>query len=296
MPVTVSKHVQLDPSNLVGHLHDFAKVLGKDLGEVVREQAGHFCMDLVKYTRPFTSPGKGLDSGSKKKGEENVRAAVFTVFRPLSLATKQQIADTKSFEVFKMWNKERGQGKSSLSSQKQWEMFQARNPAGRSMTYVGSDLSAMSKIHTKLRKFSGKGGLMDYAKQAKNPFALARREKDLEKYAKQKWKDVGSLKAGYWYAAQKIRAKEIKAPAWIKHTTGQSYAIGQDLINTPMKPEALVGNLVGFRAMPRGLLRSAINYRMYAMRVKMAAELNKKKIPLWLATAQGLTTNTQSNF
>jgi len=104
------------------------------------------------------------------------------------------------------------------------------------------------------------------------------------------------MKAGYWYAAQKIRAKEIKAPAWIKHTTGQSYAIGQDLINTPMKPEALVGNLVGFRAMPRGLLRSAINYRMYAMRVKMAAELNKKKIPLWLATAQGLTTNTQSNF
>jgi hypothetical protein len=35
---------------------------------------------------------------------------------------------------------------------------------------------------------------------------------------------------------------------------------------------------------------------MYAMRVKMAAELNKRKIPLWLATAQGLTTNTQSNF
>lgn len=296
MAIKVTKHLQLDDSNLVGHLHDFAKVLGKDLGEVVREQAGHFCMDLVKYTRPFTSAGKGLDGGSKKKGEENVRKAVFTIFRPLALATKQEIANTKSFEVFKMWNKERGQGKSSLSNQKQWEMFQARNPPGRSLTYVGSDASAMTKIHTKLRKYSGKGGLLDYVKSAKSPFGLARKEKDLEKYAKLKWKEVGSLKAGYWYAAQKIRAKEIKAPAWIKHTTGQSYAIGQDLINTPMKPEALVGNLIGFRAMPRGLLRSAINYRMYAMRVKMAAELNKKKIPLWLATAQGLTTSTHSNF
>lgn len=296
MPISVSKHVQLDPSNLVAHLHDFAKVMGKDLGEVVREQAGHFCMDLVKYTRPFTSPGKGLESGSRDKGEENVTKALFTVFQPLERATKQQISDTKSFEVFKMWNKERGQGKASMSSQKQWEMFQAQTPPRRSMTYVGSDLSAMSKIHNKLRKYSGKGGLMDFAKQSKAPFALARREKDIEKYAKQKWKDIGSLKAGYWFAAQKIRAKEIKAPAWIKHTIGQSYAVGQDMINTPMKPEALVGNLVGFRAMPRGLLRSAINYRMYAMRVKMAAELNKKKIPLWLATAQGLTTGTYKNF
>jgi len=296
MAISVSKHVQLDDSNLVGHLHDFAKVLGKDLGEVVREQAGHFCMDLVKYTRPFTSAGKGLDGGSKKKGEENVRKAVFTIFRPLALATKQEIANTKSFEVFKMWTKERGQGKSSFSSQKQWEMFQARNPPGRSLTFVGSDVNAMGKIHVKLRKFSGKGGLVDYAKKAKSPFGLARKERDMEKYAKQKARDVGSLKAGYWYAAQKIRAKEIKAPAWIKHTIGQSYAIGQDLIGQPMKPEALVGNLVGFRAMPRGLLKSAINYRMYAMRVKMAAELNKRKVPLWLATAQGLTTNTHSNF
>jgi hypothetical protein len=253
-------------------------------------------MDLVKYTRPFTSPGRGLDSGSKAKGEDNVRKAVFTIFRPLSLATKQEIANTKSFEVFKMWNKERGNVKPSQSNQKQWEMFQAQNPPGRSLIFVGSDMGAMGKIHSKLRKYSGKGGLVDYAKKSKSPFALARREKDIEKYAKQKARDVGSLKAGYWYAAQKIRSKEIRAPAWIKHTVGQTYAIGKDMISQPMKPEALVGNLVGFRAMPRGLLRSAINYRMYAMRVKMAAELNKRKIPLWVASAQGLTTNTQSKF
>lgn len=296
MGISVTKNVQLDASNLMGHLHDYAKVMGKNLGEVVREQAGHFCMDLAKYTGPFTSPGKGLDSSAKDKGIENARKAVFKVFQPIEFATKQQIADTRSFEVFKLWNKKNNEAPSSLSVKKQWELFQSRNPSRSPLTYVGSDLSAMSKIHNKHRKFGGKGGLMEYAKKSKSAFALARREKDIEKYAIQKAKDVGSMKAGYWYAAQKIRSKEVRAPAWVKHTSGQTYAIGQDMINQPMKPEVVVGNLVGFRAMPRGLLRVAINYRMYAMRVKMAAELNKKKIPLWLATAKGLTTNTRTNF
>lgn len=297
MAIKPTKHVSLDASTLMAHLHDYAKVMGKDLGEVVREQAGHFCMDLVKYTRPFTSAGKGLENDSKKKGEENVRLSLLKVFQPIANATKQQVADMRSFEVFKLWSKSQGVGKSSMSKDKQWQVFQARNPARRSLTYVGSDSSAMAKIHQKLRKYSGKGGLVDYAKNTKSAFAFVKKESDITKYAKQKLKGIGSLKSGYWFAAQKIRAKEIKAPAWIKgHQIGQSYAIGQDMIQQPMKPEAVIGNLFGFRAMPRGLLRAAISYRQYAMRVKMAAELNKRKIPLWLATAQGLTTNTQKHF
>lgn len=296
MRISPQKNIQIDASNLMGHLYDFSLTLGKDLGETIREQAGLFCVDLIKYTRPFKSAGRGMDGDAKLAGQENVRRAVFTVFQPLKNATKQQVADMKSFEVFKLWNKERGDKMSNKSAVKEWANFQARNPARRTLTYVGSDMSAMSKIHNKHRKFAGKGGLMDYAKKSKSAFAIVKREKDIEAYVKKKWQDVGSLKAGYWYAAQKIRAKEVKAPAWVKHTIGQSYAIGKDDIQQPMRPEAIIGNTVGFRSMPRGLLKTAINYRMYAMRVKIAAELNKKKIPLWLATAKGLTTNTQSYF
>lgn len=296
MRVSASKHVHLDADTLMAHLHDYAKVMGKDLGEVVREQAGHFCIDLVKYTRPFTSAGKGMDPGSKKKGEENVEKALSTVFRPVKFANKQQISDMRSFEVFKMWSKDNSSKNDPRSKKQQWEALQNRYPAKRPITYVGNDQAAMGKIHAKLRKYGGKGGLLDYAKKSKSPFAFVKKESDLKTYAKQKMKDIGSLKAGYWFAAQKIRAKEIKAPAWIKHTVGQQYAIGQDMISQPMKPEVLIGHIVGFRAMPRGLLRSAISYRQYAMRVKMAAELNKRKIPLWLATAQGLTTNTSKHF
>lgn len=297
MAIKPTKHVSLDASTLMAHLHDYSKVMGKELGETIREEAGHFCMDLVKYTRPFTSAGKGLDPGSKKKGEENVNMAMFKVFQPIANATKQQVADMRSFEVFKLWSKSQGAGGSSMSKQKQWELFQARNPAKKTLLYVGSDAGAMAKTHQKLRKYSGKGGLMDYAKKSNTAFAFVKKESDITKYAKQKLKDVGSLKSGYWFAAQKIRAKEIRAPAWIKnHQIGQSYAIGQDMIQQPMKPEVLVGHLFGFRAMPKGLLKAALSYRQYAMRVKMAQELNKRKVPLWLATAQGLTTNTQQHF
>jgi hypothetical protein len=195
-----------------------------------------------------------------------------------------------------MWSKENSGSGSGKSLKGQWDSIQKKYPPKKTMAFIGSDQGSMGKIHSKLRKYSGKGGLMDFARKSKIPFAFVKKENDIKAYAKQKAKDVGSLKAGYWYAAQKIRAKEIRAPAWIKHTIGQQYAIGQDMINQPMKPEAIIGNLVGFRAMPKGLLRAAISYRQYAMRVKMAAELNKKKIPLWLATAQGLTTNTQKHF
>lgn len=297
MAIRVSRHVQVDPSNLVAHLHDFAKVLGKDLGEVVRDQAGLFCMDLAKYTGPFTGAGKGLDSGAKKKGEDNVRKAVFKIFQPVEKASKEQVSAINRFDVFKLWTKSHGEQSEGKSKMKQWESFKQKYPATKSVTFIeAGDATAMSRLHQKHRTFGGKGGLQPYAKKAKSAFAIVPKEKDIERYMRLKQKDIGSLKSGYWFASQKIRAKDVKAPAWIKHSDGQKYAIGIDQIQQLMKPEVTVGNSVGFRAMPSGLLKAAINYRMYAMRVKMAAELNKRAIPLWSASASGLTTSTSKFF
>lgn len=296
MAIKVSKHVMLDESELVAHLHDFAKVLGKDLGEVVRDQAGLFCMDLVRYTAPFTGPGKGIDSAAKKKGEDNVRKAVFKVFRPLEKATKEQVTAINRFDVFKLWTKAHGDQTLGTSKMKQWESFKKKYPSTKATLFIDSgDATAMSRIHNKHRTYNGKGGLYPYAKKTSG-FAIVPKERDIERYMRLKQKDVGSLKSGYWFAAQKIRAKNVKAPAWIKHSEGQKYAIGIDMIQQLMKPEVIVGNDVGMRVMPSGLLNAAINYRMYAMRVKMAAELNKRAIPLWAATASGLTTNTSFHF
>jgi hypothetical protein len=297
MAIKVSRHVEVDVSNLTAHLHDFAKVLGKDLGEVVRDQAGLFCMDLAKYTGPFNSPGKGLDSGAKKKGEANVRKAVFKVFQPVAMATKEQVSAINRFDVFKLWTKAHGDQTIGKSKMQKWESFKLKYPATKGVLFIdGGESTAMSKLHNKHRTYNSKGGLQPYAKKAKSAFAIVPKERDIERYTKLKMKDIGSLKSGYWHAAQKIRAKDVKAPAWVKHSQGQSYAIGIDQIMQVMRPEVTVGNNVGLRAMPPGLLKAAIGYRMYAMRVKMAAELNKRAVPLWSASASGLTTNTSKFF
>jgi hypothetical protein len=297
MAIRVSRHVQLDPSNLVAHLHDFSKVLGKELGEVVRDQAGLFCMDLAKYTGPFTGPGKGLESGAKKKGEENIRKAVFKIFQPVDKATKEQVSAIKRFDVFKLWTKAHGDQTIGNTKMQRWESFQKKYPSTKAVLFIESgDTTAMSRIHNKHRTYEAKGGLQPYAKKAKSAFAIVPKERDIERYMRMKQKDVGSLKSGYWFASQKIRAKDVKAPAWMKHSEGQKYAIGIDQIQQLMKPEVTVGNNVGFRAMPSGLLKAAINYRMYAMRVKMAAELNKRGESLWSASASGLTTSTSKFF
>ena len=297
MAVTATKGVQVDVSELTAHLHDFSKVLGVKLGEVVREQSGLFCMDLVRYTRPFNSPGKGLDSDAKKKGMENVQKAIFKVFQPIAHATKEQVSAIGRYDVFKMWTKVNGEQTIGNSRKMRWESFQKKYPGRSSVKFIeGGDMSAMEKLHKSLRRYQGKGGLQPYVKNAKSAFAIVPKEKDIERYIKKKWADVGSMKSGYWFASQKIRARDVTAPAWIKHAEGAQYAIGIPETYKPMMPTVTVGNTVGARAMPSGLLKSAISYRMYAMRAKMAAELNKQKTSIWAATSKGQTTNTAKYF
>ena len=298
MAVKVKKNVQVDASNLMAHLHDFSQVLGKNLGETVREQAGLFCMDLIKYSGPYKGAGKGLDSSAKKKGEDNLKKSVFKIFQPVERATAEQVASIGSFDVFKLWIKSPGHksvGKKGL--EKQWEAFKSKHPSTRATTFISSgDFAAMTTLHNRHRKYQGKGGLMPYAIRAKSGFAIVPKEKDIERYYSLKKDNVGIMKSGYWFASQKIRAKEVKAPAWVKHSQGSSLAIGVDQINQPMKPEVTIGNMIGKRVIPNAQFRAALNYRMYAMRVRMAAELNKKKIALWRSSLSGSTTNTSKFF
>lgn len=293
--VSPRKGIDIDDSNLMGHLHDYALVLGKSLGEVVREQAGLFCMDLVAFTHPFKSPGQGMTSEAKKKGLANVEKSVFKIFAPIDKATSSQIAAIGRYDVFKLWAKSNTTDKKDRGP-KAWQSFQSRHSGGRQIPYLDADSSQMRKIHFKNRRFNGKGGLQPYAIRAKTPFAFVKNEKVIKTYVREHQKFVGSFKSAYWFAAQKIRAKEVRAPAWIRHQRGNKFAIGIDQIQQPKKPEATVGSIIGKRAMPVGLVRRAISKRAYAMRFVMARELNKRKMSLWEATARGMTVNTARYF
>jgi hypothetical protein len=87
-----------------------------------------------------------------------------------------------------------------------------------------------------------------------------------------------------------VRSKCAGA-SWVKHSEGRTNAFAKDEGQKPKQPEMTVGNLIGKRAGNDRFVRMGISYRAYAMRVAMAARLNKDKIPLWLATAQGKTVN-----
>jgi hypothetical protein len=295
MGISANKGVAVDDSAFLAHLKDYSRVLGKSMADTIREQAGLFCVDMVKFTRPFTSPGEGSSSASKDKGLDNVRKSVYHIFQPIDKATPGQIASIGRLDVFKMWEK-RTNGGGAKGRKIRWTQFQKAHAGGKAPAFIEpGDQAAIGRIHTSLRQDNGRGSLTPTARHAKEPFAIVAKYKDIESYIKKKQKDVGILKSAYWFAAEKIRAKTT-SPAWVKHPEGRVNSIGDDKTDTPDLPSVTVGNTKGGKGTFDSLIRSAINRRAYAMRVAMAAKLNKEKIPLWLATAQGRTTNTFNYF
>ena len=291
--------MKVDASALYAHLNDYARVMGKELGQVVKRQAGLFCKDMVSYTRPFATKdggGTGETSTAKNVGISNVTKSVFKVFQPLSNALPSDIANMGSYDVFKLWEKrtsnERAKGRIA-----RWSQFRDRyKTGGRAPAFIDSgDMAGMERLHTSLRSDGGHGPLMGFAQKSKRPFAFVAKESDIEKYARKKSKDVGMLKSAYWFAAQRI-SENIVVPAWAKQQDGAPHAIGDDKSKQDMKPEVTVGNTIGNKLGNERFTKAAISHRAYAMRVEMAAALKKRKEALWQATYKGTISGTAKYF
>lgn len=299
MATTVRKGVQVDASALMAHLHDYSIVLGKDMATVVREQAVLFCSDMIRFSRPFAgkTPGTGNTGEAKRTGADNVARSIRKIFRSVETADKEQIASLGRYDVFKMWTKRKGESVQGKGKQARWDSFQKKFSKGTSYAFIApGDISGMARIHNANRTDNGHGSLTSAARNSKHPFAIVAKESDIKKYIRQKQQDVGILKSAYWFAAGRVKGQTPKAPSWAQHTEGVPNAIGKDDGEQPMRPEVLVGNLIGKRAGNDRFVALAISYRAYAMRVKMAAELNKKKIPLWVAAAKGMTVGSAKYF
>jgi len=293
MAIKVAKGVEVDDAAFLAHLHDFSLVMGRSMGEVIRQQAGLFCKDMVKYTRPFTSPSQGATGASKKVGIKNVNDSLYTIFRPLKTATKGQVASLGSPAVFKLWNRRNG---TEATKKMRWEPFQARYGNGKKVEFIGAgDMGKMKSMHTSLRLDNGRGGLKPSARKSKEPFAIVEKESDLKRYIKEKQKQVGFLKSAYYFAALRIGAKET-FPSWAQIAGATVNAIADDATGVPMKPSVTVGNLIGNKLNNESNLRMALNHRAYAMRVVMAAELKKQGKTLWDATMAGSIGKTRTGF
>ena len=296
MAIQVAKGVKVDDTEFMKHLDAYSKVMGKSMGEVAKQQAGLFCKDMINYSRPFASSrsaGDGATSGAKEHGQSNVEKSIRKIFRPLERATKSQIADLNKYDIFKQWNRRKGETGQGM---RKWKQFQPKFARGNHYAFIESgNIGAMGAIHSKLRTDNGHGSLTAEARSAKQPFAIVEKDSDIKKYIKEKQKHVGYLKSAYWHAAVKLGAN-ITAPSWVKHSDGSSNAISLKEGEGTPAPAFTVGNTIGGRAGNSAFVRSAINHRAYAMRAVMAAKLNKDKVPLWLACAGGKVTSISTGF
>jgi hypothetical protein len=280
--------VQVDSRGLEAHLHDFSVVMGRSLGEVVQQQAGLFCTDMLKYSRPFDGkvPGAGLSSGAKQHGMENVNNSLLKVFRPISYATGSQIANLDRYDVFKRYQEAKGTASKGKALKMRWTAFKAKYGNGNgALPFVESgDLGTMARIHSGLREDGGHGGLKNAARNSKEPFALVADDKTMKAYILQKQRDVGILKSGYWHAAKLIRAK-VGGGSWVQHPEGSSQAIGINQLMQAAKPEVTVGNKIGGKAGNGRFVQLAINHRAFAMRNAMLREMKKQQLKGWQQSA-----------
>lgn len=293
--IQVRRGVTVDAEGFLAHLQDFCKIMGRGMGPVLLDQAGKFCLDMVKFTRPFTgkSPGDGASNASKKKGIENIKTSVYKIFTPIDRATASQIADINDYGVFKLWNK---RANTKAGRAMKWKQFQPRFAKGRSYGFIPAGaISTIGQVHTAAREDDGHGPLKSMYRTMKGPIFIVAKESDLKSYIRKKSESVGRLKSAYSFAAAQIGSNE-KFAAWAQNPAGAKNAIGINQVNALNMPSVTVGNSIGLKGMRGGLenyIQIAINARAYAMRVQMAQELNKRKLTVWGAfqAGQGLASH-----
>ena len=294
--IEVGRGVSVDPAGFLAHLDDFCKVMGRGMGPVLLDQSGKFCLDMIKFTRPFTgkSPGNGDSVAAKKRGIENIRSSVYKIFSPIDKATANQVADLNDYEVFKLWNRRAG---TKAGRTLKWKQFQPRFARGKTYGFIPSGgISTIAKVHTDAREDAGHGPLKAVYRNMKGPIFIVAKESDLKSYIKQKAASVGRLKSAYAFAATRIGSRETFRD-WTRNPLGEKYAIGINQVNALNKPSVTVGNSIGLKGMRGGLenyIQIAINARAYAMRVQMAQELKKRKQTVWGAfrAGQGLASHS----
>ena len=299
MAITVAKGVTVDDTKFQQHLVAYSKVMGQSFGAVIRRQAALFCQDMIAYSRPFSgsSPGDGQSLTAKQHGIENIKSSVYKIFRPLEKASLHSIADLGNYDVFKKWQK---QGDRSKPSKKmKWTQFQAKYARGNQYGYIENNMGEMGEQHNSYRTDNGHGSLKSAARAGNgfksNPFVIVSKDSVIKRYIKEKSKSVGFLKSAYYWAAVQL-GENIKAPAWVKNPSARNNAISIKVGESTASPEFTVGNKIGGKAGNNSFVRVAINHRAYAMRVAMAAKLNKDKTKLWVACASGKVASIAEGF
>jgi hypothetical protein len=133
MAIKTAYGVKVDATAFTKHLQDFALVMGKTLGQVIKEQAAKFRLDMVDDTPPFTSPGDGSKKPAQLIGQDKIRGQIKAIFKPIisktDSASPSEIAAIGREDVFKMWTQAIKQSKmdsylTGKTRKTKWQKFQ----------------------------------------------------------------------------------------------------------------------------------------------------------------------------
>jgi len=297
MAIKTSYDVKIDQSLLAAHLRDYAATMGEQMYAVITNQAALFCLDMVKYSAPFSgSPGTGASTAAKIKAAEHVRSQINSVFKPLEKANPRQVASLGSPYVFAEWitffkNEKNDMYLLNNRRRFKWQIFGNKFAGSAGGNRIIDTMDDLKKTHEAIRY--NRFGPIKRSVRKKGMQFIVKRKSMINEYIKQKTKNVGIQKSAYYFSAKNIGDITVKFPAWVNQVQGQLYAIAHPDWN-PLKPSVTVGNQIGRVVDSR--YQYVLNSRAASMRKRMKSYLNSKKITLADAIKSGKIYGTAPLF
>jgi hypothetical protein len=291
--ISVQKGVRIDASLYATHVAMYSQVMRKTVAEVVKDEARLLARDACDLYPPFSGSEpqitKGGEGGfglkARNKGRAAVNRDIRHIFAPLAQAPAGLVAQRGNLGIFDAWV--RAKASKPPPHSPAW-LFDTFNTSGM-VTQADYDLfkekrhgNLSSGGNIMLQESEGQIGAIHRFVRGKNykvsknrkPDFYVRDWKMVERYIKTTQVRVGKLKAGWWYAGDKLG--KMPQAKWISGQ-GSSNAIVQPMLTGP-SPSVRIGNSIA-KSHSQGwhLFQKAWNHRGYAMRVKMLQTLSGKK-------------------
>lgn len=295
--VNVKTNVKIDASGLSRHMMAYAAVMGKAMSDVVRQQSGLLCQDMLDYTLPFDGrPSKdaGIGKTAQAFGQRHLEGDIDRIFRPLYKATYGDIANQQSPSVFAAWVAEKKSHNESLpwflksyagGGYGDWvtfqEKYQGKGRTRKKQADFSGAYSSDSFIKTTFVQTRGGDSVPNYSKNIKKSnkvFFVGEFDAKMKNLKRTQDKKVGRLKSG-WYEAGLILGRKMKAGNWItQNASGNGIVIDES--NNLKSPAITVGNKIQLlmnQEPASSLWKVAVNYRGFSMRNQILYKLKRQR-------------------
>lgn len=228
---------------------EYAKYMDKALPDVVRQQTGLLAHMLMQLTPPMLlGGGQGLTKEARLGGERRVDTDIRKVFRPIrEMHILHQIADGDMDDL----EYKKRQIARHVRNDRLRELilaFKATELKKRQLkNYLQKQISLAEKPHV---VDLASRDLHDAAKRngkvadGVKPIYV-RNYKTVDKYIKERQRSVGRLKAGWFFAAKKIKVSKY-TPVWVTRQLA-SLGSGEDKTANSVNPQMVLTNYIADR-------------------------------------------------